>query len=401
MISKNKIFLFLFCLFFLFANFCFVSATNGIQEDDSGEVKFIPQIGIPGSEFEAGKKIQISGKSFIEYMTAIYKWSVGAIAIIAIVMIMIAGFQWMTAAGNASAIGQAKSRISSSLIGLLLAIGAYSILNFVNPSLVNLRTLDLGNIDYVDLVAYKLTCNGDGQEEYTWPYHHCFTMGHNDWTSEFFPMSDFFIGSDIHEVFKSENIDSITFRYGVDKLQTNDCDANGNFSKIAKTSPVRLGPAGASTALCHGSFENLYFEEAELYQNLGADSAGIFIKPKINDNHLSGFYIEVGNKSPGEASAFIANIKVTTNKFCVSCCKKTISETSMSYIMFLNTVDCSSFFAGDLAHYAPANPQECCSRYADISCEELAGYSDDVICNGLEEFCDRCHWDKVNDECNS
>ena len=157
MINRNKKFLLIFCLFFLFANFSLVMAKD---------VMFKPQIEIPeeqidGVNIKPGQEIQITGRSFIDYMMAIYKWSVGAIAIIAVIMIMVAGFQWMTAAGNASTIGQAKSRISSSLIGLLLVIGAYSILNFINPSLVHLRTLDLGDIDRVDLNVGKKVCTDD------------------------------------------------------------------------------------------------------------------------------------------------------------------------------------------------------------------------------------------------
>jgi len=211
MISKNKIFLLLFCLFFLFANFCFVNATNGIPRNDPSEVKFAPQIGIPGSEFEAGKEVAVSGKTFIEYLKAIYVWSVRAIAVIAIIMIMIAGFQWMTAAGNASAIGQAKSRISSSLIGLLLAIGAYSLLNFVNPSLVHLRTLDLGdNIEYVPLNTYNKLCTSDGYIMYWYDYWHCFDLYEDDK-----PKDDMEIGVGLGEVIQKQDIQKIQIRLGV------------------------------------------------------------------------------------------------------------------------------------------------------------------------------------------
>ena len=39
-------------------------------------------------------------KDLSEYIRVIYTWSIGAIAVIAVVMIMIAGFQWLFAVGN-------------------------------------------------------------------------------------------------------------------------------------------------------------------------------------------------------------------------------------------------------------------------------------------------------------
>jgi len=395
MISKNKIFLLLFCLFFLFANFYFVGATNGIPEDDSGKVKFVPQIGIPGSsDFEAGKEVPVDGGTFIKYLKAIYVWAVGAIAIIAIIMIMIAGFQWMTAAGNASVIGQARARIGSSLIGLLLAIGAYSLLNFVNPSLVNLRTLDLGDIKEIALETYETRCNIDIKKTYTWPYHRCFAIGHDDWNGESFPISDFFIGLDTQEIFKSENIDAITFRYGVDTLQTDNCNANDNFSKMAVDRTVDLTPPLRATILCHGRLKNQPFGKEELYENLGDDSAGLFIELLYDNDSLSNFYVEVGNKSPGEASAFFSDIEIVTNAFCSSCCKKN----DTTEVKFVGTLDCSSL----TGEWTETNSSECCNVYSRQNCTNFhSTYPNQLICQGLETFCNRCHWNKHDRTCSN
>jgi len=393
MISKNKTFLLLFCLFFLFANFSFAFATNGIPEDDSGKIEFIPQIGIPGSEFKAGTKVPISGSSFIDYMSAIYTWSVRAIAIIAIIMIMIAGFQWMTAAGNASAIGQAKSRISSSLIGLLLAIGAYSLLNFVNPSLVNLRTLDMGNIDYVALETYEVKCDKDEKKVYTWPYHRCFTIGHDDWSSESFFLSDLFIGvEDAKKVFAFEDIETVEVTIGVDKLQTDNCDAKNNFDKMApkgrKTMYI-VPPLFTNLIAYDQSVKEAYdFEKNDLYNNLGADSAAIiFIAiPSDDSQYLKGFYVETGNKSPGEASAFFADISINTNVYCSSCCRG-VDDAGNVKINFADTLDCSTL-RSDKYKWSNTNPSDCCDTFSNTVCFGL----DKHICRGLEQFCGKCIW---------
>jgi hypothetical protein len=67
----------------------------------------------------------------------IYIWSLAAAAILALFMIVIGGYITMTAAGNAERASRGKNYIQSSLIGLVLLIGAYVLLNTINPDLVN------------------------------------------------------------------------------------------------------------------------------------------------------------------------------------------------------------------------------------------------------------------------
>jgi len=72
-------------------------------------------------------------------------------------MIMIAGFRWLTAAGNASLITQAKDQITSALIGLLIGIGSYALLNVINPQLVSLRSLEIGRVGEGEGISFE-TC---------------------------------------------------------------------------------------------------------------------------------------------------------------------------------------------------------------------------------------------------
>jgi len=88
-----------------------------------------------------------------EYISAIYQCSLRAITLLAIVMMMIAGFQWMMAAGNIPKIQQAKSRITGALIGLILLLGVNLILSVVNPQLVFLRPITIGRIKGITLIA--------------------------------------------------------------------------------------------------------------------------------------------------------------------------------------------------------------------------------------------------------
>lgn len=55
----------------------------------------------------------------------------GILGTISLVLIVYAGFLWMTAAGNDDQIGKAKSILSAAIIGLVIILTAYSLSNYV------------------------------------------------------------------------------------------------------------------------------------------------------------------------------------------------------------------------------------------------------------------------------
>src|SRR3989344_3071396 len=68
---------------------------------------------------EPGKDCQIGWIG--QYIGALYRYGVGLAAILAVVMIMVGGFLWLTSGGNQNQISRAKEFIVSALTGLLLA----------------------------------------------------------------------------------------------------------------------------------------------------------------------------------------------------------------------------------------------------------------------------------------
>ena len=76
-----------------------------------------------------------------EYIAGVYRYAVYVASLLAAVMMMIGGIQWLTAGGNASSIGAAKTRIINALVGLILVLGSYIVLNAINPALVSMRAL--------------------------------------------------------------------------------------------------------------------------------------------------------------------------------------------------------------------------------------------------------------------
>lgn len=77
---------------------------------------------------------------FIPYLKDIINFGFAIIGILALFMLIIGAYQYLLAAGGGKAEG-AKETISSALLGLILGLTAWIILNKINPDLVNMRTI--------------------------------------------------------------------------------------------------------------------------------------------------------------------------------------------------------------------------------------------------------------------
>ncbi len=96
----------------------------------------IAEFNVSFGELEQAIKEGKGANLIAQYITALYKFGVGAAAVLAVVMIMVGGFIWLTAGGNQERVTAAKGYITGALIGLVVALGSYSVLKVVNPSLV-------------------------------------------------------------------------------------------------------------------------------------------------------------------------------------------------------------------------------------------------------------------------
>ena len=108
---------------------------------DTGMPKL--QIDIPTIRFSpanpcttVGDESKLCVNWIAEYIAGIYKYAIGIVGILATVVMMIGGVMWIMSGGNASTAGEAKSWITSSLTGLIIALSSYMILYQVNPALV-------------------------------------------------------------------------------------------------------------------------------------------------------------------------------------------------------------------------------------------------------------------------
>ena len=64
----------------------------------------------------------------------------GFLGIIAVVIILLGGFKWMTAGGNEDKVGEAKKLITAGIIGLVIILASYAIATFVITQLIAATT---------------------------------------------------------------------------------------------------------------------------------------------------------------------------------------------------------------------------------------------------------------------
>jgi len=67
----------------------------------------------------------------------IYVWSLGIGSLLALLMIVLGGYMYMTASGNAEQTSKGKEYIWGAIIGLALLFTAYLLLRTINPDLTN------------------------------------------------------------------------------------------------------------------------------------------------------------------------------------------------------------------------------------------------------------------------
>jgi|GEM_PF-5600266 len=100
--------------------------------------------GIPGLD-EAAQGVDDS-TSFATFINSIYRMSIGLGSALAVIVITISGIQY--AMSDAFGVKEnMKSRITKAIGGLLLLMGAFIFLEYVNPDLTDLRIEDRKLLD--------------------------------------------------------------------------------------------------------------------------------------------------------------------------------------------------------------------------------------------------------------
>ena len=97
------------------------------SDDDVNGTNFANNAGLPGE-----------GTNLRGTIESIIAWIMVFLGIIAVIVILIGGFKWMTAGGNEDKVGEAKKLLISGLIGLVIVVLAYAIAVFVLTQLIEI-----------------------------------------------------------------------------------------------------------------------------------------------------------------------------------------------------------------------------------------------------------------------
>ena len=85
----------------------------------------------------------------------VYEWGVGLGGVAVFIVLVMAGFQYITSVGDPTKMKDAFKRIEDAVIGLLILLSSYAILNMVG---INLKSLKMGNFDQLAFDSPVIAC---------------------------------------------------------------------------------------------------------------------------------------------------------------------------------------------------------------------------------------------------
>ena len=95
----------------------------------------------------------VSVNFLAEYINALYGWVIGAAALVAVVMMMVGGLQYVLSRGKPKYIEKARTRITNAITGLVLLLAAYNVAYLIDPNTTNLKSLSLQTVDYIKIMS--------------------------------------------------------------------------------------------------------------------------------------------------------------------------------------------------------------------------------------------------------
>ena len=123
-------------------------------------------------------KVPNSRSTVPEYLAYLYYFSIDIVGVIAFVILVIGGIQYLTAAGSVTKTKAATKTMIGGGTGILIILGAFLALRTINPQLVGLKTTKLIPLHGVCLYAHK----GEENEE-----QHCYVENMTSLPNDFHP----------------------------------------------------------------------------------------------------------------------------------------------------------------------------------------------------------------------
>ncbi len=95
--------------------------------------------GVDATGYTYGTEHGMSG-----FINSLFGISVGVAAVLAVIMLAIGGFQYMTSESIFKTSG-AKEKITNAIVGLIIVLASILIMSTINPSIVNLHIFESGD----------------------------------------------------------------------------------------------------------------------------------------------------------------------------------------------------------------------------------------------------------------
>lgn len=148
---------------------CFTPASCASAEYGGSPAAFRPGFGCPGGQgrcLAPEPNVRLSGpiggyttvSGIRGFIAVMFRYITGMIAVVAAIMFMYGGVLYIfrSAAGD---VGRAKEIMVDSIVGLVITLGAITILNTINPATTTLKKLDIYLINKQQILLQNL-CSG-------------------------------------------------------------------------------------------------------------------------------------------------------------------------------------------------------------------------------------------------
>ena len=119
---------FVICLIILLVipYFVFADPFDTTLEATNPTLKKLKSVGDAG-----GYQANVSETTFAETLGKIVNAALSLLGVIFVILIVLAGYNWMTAAGDEAKVTKAKESIRRAIIGFIIVASAFAIYNFI------------------------------------------------------------------------------------------------------------------------------------------------------------------------------------------------------------------------------------------------------------------------------
>lgn len=131
----------------------------------------VPALNVPIPGLDLQDSVSIDNKGYIYssmiglYVNAIFSYAMVLAAILGVLLLTVAGFQYMTARGDTNAVTQAKNRMQNTVFGLILLMATYSIAFLIDPRITRFNALVIENVAAVEYFP------PEGEDDNVFPNH--------------------------------------------------------------------------------------------------------------------------------------------------------------------------------------------------------------------------------------